>query len=107
MPVDPSPKEIKKRLMKAAGVSSRDDGPAAANDLPARVRHDLLADEDDPSRYVPSAEGVVTFAGLSEDVRDWVGKQLLGLRARTNGGTAARKANGGNGGHAADERDDA
>jgi hypothetical protein len=54
----------------------------ASSDAPARSDEngetidDLHADEKDPSRIAPSAEGIVTFAGLPADVRDWLAGEL-------------------------------
>lgn len=82
----------------ATGRESQEPPAEATDELPDKVRRDLKADEADPSHVVPSAEGHVAFAGLSEDVRGWVRKQLDDLRKRTNGaGRAQKHTNGGDG----------
>ena len=80
-----SPQEIKTLLRKAAGLEVHQNGATAKARLPDSVKDDLKADEQDPSRVAPSAEGVVTFAGLPRDVRRWLASELEKLGRNGNG----------------------
>lgn len=68
--------EIKARLRAAASVGARVHDSEPEEALAPEVEHDLDADERDPSRVAPSAEGAVTFAGLPDDVREWLATEL-------------------------------
>lgn len=50
------------------------------------TRADIQADEDDPARIAPSAEGEVSFAGLPHRVREWLQRELHGLSHKSRGG---------------------
>ncbi|HEX8159659.1 MAG TPA: hypothetical protein VF526_19935 [Solirubrobacteraceae bacterium] len=75
---------IKARLLEAAGLAAT-NGANGSHDtkLSERTEQDLLADEGDPSRLLPSAEGIVTFPGLPDEVREWLTLELE--RVSTNG----------------------
>lgn len=78
-----SPQEIKTILREAGGLGQ--DGLEPHEPLPAKVEDDLKADERDPSRVAPSAEGVVTFPGLSPDVRSWLAAEIEKVGRNGNG----------------------
>jgi hypothetical protein len=70
---DTSPKAIRERLRRRGKV----DDTLSTNCGPDSARRETIdADERDPSRVAPSAEGVTTFAGLPGGVRDWLSREL-------------------------------
>lgn len=85
-----SPQEIKSLLRKAGGLASSPNGSDAHRPLPSQVEEDLYADEHAPSRVAPSAEGLVTFPGLPDDVRVWLATQLEQVGSNGNGNGSGR-----------------
>jgi len=53
--------------------------------LSESAQADVQADENDPARIAPSAEGEVSFAGLPHKVREWLQRELHSLSHRARG----------------------
>lgn len=85
-----SPAEIKVSVREAARVATAGKGSDAAGGAPADVERDLDADELDPSRVAPSAEGAVTFGGLTDEVRAWLEEEIARASRNGNGHGPAR-----------------
>jgi len=66
------PQAIRERLKHRAAESVPAPPPILSDSAQAAVR----ADEDDPSRVAPSAEGATTFEGLPSRVRAWLAREL-------------------------------
>jgi hypothetical protein len=85
---DISPATIRARLKRAGDVENAEGAPE-----PTRAQREATdAEENDPARIAPSAEGVTTFAGLPGEVRSWLSAQLGGVGNKTaNEGAQRRK----------------
>jgi len=80
-----SPAEIKNSVREAAGLGTAENGSDRAEATHAEVEQDLNADELDPSRVAPSAEGEVTFGGLTDEVRVWLEEEIARVSRNGNG----------------------
>ncbi len=82
---------IRARLRAAAGLSASNSANGSHDPkLSERTEKDLLVDEGDPSRLAPSAEGIVTFPGLSAEVREWLAHELRCMSTNGNGASGCR-----------------
>lgn len=66
-------------------VTLNGNGAEAEDPDLANLRKDVAADERDPSRFAPSAEGIVSFAGLSPEVRQWLAGRLADMGSNGSG----------------------
>lgn len=84
-----SPAEIKQVVRRAAGLDASSNG--SHDELPEKVKADIHEDARKPSRVAPSAEGPVTFAGLTRNVREWLAGEIAKAGSNGNGrGTNGR-----------------
>lgn len=96
MAVPADRRSIRRPPADEATQNGNGNGSRSKKGMAVASSHDLDADEKAPSRIAPSAEGVVRFAGLPGEVREWLAEQLA--QVGTNG-----SANGSNGTHASDD----
>jgi len=77
------PAEIKQEVRSAAGLDNGTNSSRA--ELTDKVKADIDEDERKPSRVAPSAEGAVTFVGLTRDVRAWLAAEIAKVGRNGNG----------------------
>ena len=85
-----SPQAIRERLKRFGNVDI-DAGSRENLSLPRCAALD--AEENNPARVAPSAEGVTTFAGLPKHVRSWLSSELADVGRKVSpGGTPRRRS---------------
>lgn len=89
-PMSASSQAIRERLKRFGNV---DIDPVSQEKLSLSRCASLDAEENNPARVAPSAEGVTTFAGLPKHVRSWLSRELADVGRKVSpGGTPRRRS---------------